>query len=386
MRKKEADAVGHSGVWKWVLVSVGAAAFLLAVFIASGGVYRTVNIGGGDFYIVNRFNGRTWLVRDQEVTRIWTPAQKRAREEARAERRLANIERIETAARRVRAVAVGDPVHLLYHWPYVWHPHHISRDTPLPRWIDPMGLGTQGDHAQGESRWLTDLLVPPHRHERPTRRVGNPHYINTMPKLCFICMEWNGRMSRWPGHGDAKPPDKCLASLRDPLYFRSYLEALEAGYRACLSCLPAGFHELLTDTPVLAEPRPRAGVLVRLLAGDEVGIVADHASFWGVDTETHGIGWVPKSALSLAQERKECEQWLRGVLEAKRMASDPHAEPYTRWLARRWLFKGIDGWATDRDAALALRRRGLGAGDIGKRKGWSLRYVEGLLWGEGGEK
>jgi hypothetical protein len=39
-----------------VVIALGLALFL------SGGVYRTVNAGGGAAYMVNRFTGRTWLI------------------------------------------------------------------------------------------------------------------------------------------------------------------------------------------------------------------------------------------------------------------------------------------------------------------------------------
>jgi len=59
---------------KWVMVIVGAAAFLLAVGVLGGGVYRTVNLGRGDAYIVNRFTGRAFPVRPREPEPKFDPA------------------------------------------------------------------------------------------------------------------------------------------------------------------------------------------------------------------------------------------------------------------------------------------------------------------------
>jgi len=372
MGKRAIEALMQSRVWVWVVMGGCATALLLAVVVASGGVYRTVNTGGGDFYIVNRFNGRTWLVQGQQITRIWTPAEKRAREQARAEQRLANIERIETAARRVRAVAVADRARWLYHWPYRWNPKRISRQTPLPPWIDPMGLGT---HKELIPLFAHIRIAPSHRHEPSTSHpLGHPTIFLDPTLRC-----------EWPGV-QTEPPDKCLAGLRRPVYFPTYLEALEGGHYPCPFCLPSAHLELLSDTAVLAKPRPRARVVVRLLAGDSVEVVADHAKFWAVDTETHGVGWVPMSVSGTLKGQEECHEWLRNALEMKRIAWSPQETPDTRREARGWLLDVLDGWVTDRDAALALRRHGLRPAQIAKTKGWSLRYVEGLLWGQDAEK
>jgi len=59
---------------KWLLVVVGAAAFLLAVGVLGGGVYRTVNLGHGDAYLVNRFTGKAFPVIPREPEAMPDPA------------------------------------------------------------------------------------------------------------------------------------------------------------------------------------------------------------------------------------------------------------------------------------------------------------------------
>jgi hypothetical protein len=59
---------------KWLLVVVGAAVFLLAVGVLGGGVYRTVNLGDGEAYVVNRFTGKAFPVIPQERKAKLDPA------------------------------------------------------------------------------------------------------------------------------------------------------------------------------------------------------------------------------------------------------------------------------------------------------------------------
>lgn len=105
---------------KWVIAIVASATVLLGAFLAGGGVYRTVNAGGGRVYIVNRFTGKTRVVHGEVVARLKTEAEAE-REEARAEeergKQVALRRERETAeaARASGAEFVGDRTSKLYH-------------------------------------------------------------------------------------------------------------------------------------------------------------------------------------------------------------------------------------------------------------------------------
>ena len=65
----------------WAAVIVGGPALLLLAFFLAGGVYRTVNVGGGRAYLVNRFTGKTVVLRPTVAA---LPARERAQLEGRA--------------------------------------------------------------------------------------------------------------------------------------------------------------------------------------------------------------------------------------------------------------------------------------------------------------
>jgi len=105
---------------RWAAAVVVSAAVLLGAFLGGGGVYRTVNAGGGRVYIVNRFTGKTRVVQGGVVARLKTETEAE-REEARAEEErgkqvaLRRIKETAEAARASGADFVGDTTTKLYH-------------------------------------------------------------------------------------------------------------------------------------------------------------------------------------------------------------------------------------------------------------------------------
>jgi len=110
----------HNRRLKVVLTALAVIALLTLAFLATGGIYRVVNVGGGRTYVVNRLTGNVRMVQGDVITRVKTEAEAR-RDEAEARQEMAKREahekaqRIMDAARAAACLYVGDDATKLFH-------------------------------------------------------------------------------------------------------------------------------------------------------------------------------------------------------------------------------------------------------------------------------
>jgi hypothetical protein len=259
----------------WLLIVIGCAALLLAVFLASGGIYRTVNVGGGSMYIVNRFTGETRIAWRGLVSRARTEREaarelarlKKTQQKEERRQREENLRVILDGARSAGAKWIGDEATLLYH---TLRPESFGRSWMYP---EQAASPTAEEKAAAEAtqpstaqQALTELELP---------RALADH----------------------------------LADVARPRYLTSQLEALGKGYWPCQRCMPSDDSaKVLRRTAALEWPQLDAPVSFWLSRGQPVTVIAKHGGFWAISSEKVTTGerhatWVVKSALETAADR-----------------------------------------------------------------------------------
>jgi hypothetical protein len=250
-----------------VFIIIGAVALLAVVFAASGGIYRTVNVGRGTVCIINRFTGKPMVLEGGVLRRVRTHADVRreragkalaeqAREKSRREEK---VHRIQGRVRAAEASWVADKVTKLYHNPY-------PRDPERP-------LG-----------WPLDC-----------RSWQTPS----------ACVAWQ-----------PFPYDECLVQIQNPVYLTSHLQALSKGFWPCQECVRADLSPgVVRSAPARQWPRHDAPTAFNVSRGDRVRVIAEHGDFWAIPSERVATGergacWVVKTAIETSGLRY-FRQWVR---------------------------------------------------------------------------
>jgi hypothetical protein len=235
---------------KWLAIGIVGLIVLGLALVLSGGVYRTVNAGGGEVYVVNRFTGRMLIVSGGVVTRAKSEKEAEAEEAKRAakekERQAeARAREIIEAAYSVGADYVGDAEKRIYH---EWDPS-----------FRPLG-----------------------------RR-----------ELSSSVLEILGLRTR-----------KCLGTIKSPVYLSSALEAASKGYWPCQECMLSETGTVIGDNAkVRGFPRPEAPVWFSYKRGKRVEILGVHGDYYAVPAERTAtgercIGWIPSSAVETELDRE----------------------------------------------------------------------------------
>jgi hypothetical protein len=258
-----------------LLIVIGAAALLVAVFVASGGIYRTVNVGGGAVYVVNRFTGETRIVWRGLVSRARTEREaarelarlKKTQQKEERRQREENLRVILDGVRSAGAKLIGDEATLLY---------HTLRPEPFGRsWMYPERQGS----PTAEEKAAAEATQP--------SSAGEALVQLRLPRALA----------------------DHLADIERPRYLTSHLEALTKGYWPCQQCIPSDDSaRVLRSTAAREWPQLDAPASFRLARGQVVTVIAKHGDFWAISSEKVTTGerhatWVIKSALETVADR-----------------------------------------------------------------------------------
>jgi hypothetical protein len=246
-----------------------ALALLAGLFVLTGGVYKTVNLGGGSVYLVNRFTGRTQLIKDGAVQPVISAAaqareQREARARAEAKRRWQSAHDVAVQMAARSAEVVGDPSTHLYH-----------------RFASTTG-GVLADSVWDD-------------------RAAHPHPASSKYQ------EGVWRLLQKPDWQDSLRVCSALVSGASFQYFGNELAATKQDYWPCSECNV----EIHTKTKSAVTTRdwadPDAPASYEIGAGEDVSLVASAGDYVGVSSMRKGTGertvcWIPRSAVVM----KEC--------------------------------------------------------------------------------
>jgi hypothetical protein len=264
-----------AGIAAFVVVALGAA------FLVSGGIYKTVNVGGGSLYVVNRFTGETQAIRNGTRSPVASETA-HARQEKREQASAAARERWQRAhdlAEQMSlrsASVVGDPASRIYHR----FPSTVGNVLAASTWDDLAG--------RPEPK-------PPVYKKGANVLLREPDW----PERLMVC--------------------SSLPTQSAAVYFESEHAAAAAGYWPCSEC-GGTIHTRTTQRVTAREwPSADAAPAYEIAPNDDVLVLAKDGEWFGVSSVTKSTGrrtmcWIPKNSVKTAR-CSECG--LFGYVEDK---------------------------------------------------------------------